>query len=146
MLIGCMKAFMSCKQGIDLTFSSLCIPLPLQPPKNNCFAMFDIWSCVCFRITESSRSSRDQKKTRKQLNDESGEQGSWIADGRKALTQRAGEFLRKMEQDLDLIAKDYSSLQEEFISQLPVQKHVDLKFLFFRLDFNEFYGRLSPSM
>ncbi|XP_057450494.1 gamma-tubulin complex component 3 [Lotus japonicus] len=98
------------------------------------------------RITESSRSSRDQKKSRKQLNDESGEQGSWIADGRKALTQRAGEFLRNMEQDLDAIATDYSSLQEEFISQLPVQQHVDLKFLFFRLDFNEFYGRLSPSM
>lgn len=108
--------------------------------------MFYILRCVCFRITESSRSSRDQKKSRKQLNDESGEQGSWIADGRKALTQRAGEFLRNMEQDLDAIATDYSSLQEEFISQLPVQQHVDLKFLFFRLDFNEFYGRLSPSM
>jgi gamma-tubulin complex component 3 len=94
------------------------------------------------RITESSLSSRDQKKTRKQLNDKSAEDGSWIADGRKALTQRAGEFLRKMEQDLDAISKEYSSLQEEFISQLPVQQHVDLKFLFFRLDFNEFYRRV----
>jgi gamma-tubulin complex component 3 len=76
------------------------------------------------------------------LNDKSAEEGSWIADGRKALTQRAGEFLRKMEQDLDAISKEYSSLQEEFISQLPVQQHVDLKFLFFRLDFNEFYRRV----
>nr|KYP70625.1 Gamma-tubulin complex component 3 isogeny [Cajanus cajan] len=100
------------------------------------------------RMTESSSSSRDQNKsrTRKQLTDKSAEQGSWIADGRKALTQRAGEFLRNMGQDLDAIAKEYSSLQEEFISQLPVQQHVDLKFLFFRLDFNEFYRRLCPSM
>ncbi|KAG4396268.1 hypothetical protein GLYMA_19G149500v4 [Glycine max] len=100
------------------------------------------------RITESSISSRDQNKSRsqKQLSEKSAEQGSWIADGRKALTQRAGEFLRNMEQDLDAIAKEYSSLQEGFISQLPVQQHVDLKFLFFRLDFNEFYRRLCPSM
>jgi gamma-tubulin complex component 3 len=27
---------------------------------------------------------------------------------------------------------------------LPVQQHVDLKFLFFRLDFAEFYSRLHP--
>ncbi|KAK7285463.1 hypothetical protein RJT34_20236 [Clitoria ternatea] len=98
------------------------------------------------RITESSLSSRDQNKSRKQTNDKSADQGSWIAEGRKALTQRAGEFLRNMEQDLDSIAKEYSSLQEEFISQLPVQQHVDLKFLFFRLDYNEFYGRLCPSI
>ncbi|KAL1312294.1 hypothetical protein HN51_038924 [Arachis hypogaea] len=83
------------------------------------------------RITRSSQSSS--------------EQGSWTADGRKALTQRAGEFLRNMGHDLEEIAKEYSSLQEEFISQFPVQKHVDLKFLFFRLDFNEFYRRVSPS-
>jgi len=80
------------------------------------------------------------------LNDETAEQESWIVDGRKALTQRAGEFLRNMGQDLDAIAKEYSSLQEDFISQLPIQQHVDLKFLFFRLDFNEFYRRLCPSM
>ncbi|XP_027352163.1 gamma-tubulin complex component 3 [Abrus precatorius] len=98
------------------------------------------------RITESSQSSRDQNKSRKQVNDKSVEQGSWIAEGRKALTQRAGEFLRNMGQDLDAIAKEYSSLQEDFISQLPVQQHVDLKFLFFRLDFNEFYRRLCPSV
>ncbi|XP_061346388.1 gamma-tubulin complex component 3 [Gastrolobium bilobum] len=98
------------------------------------------------RITESSLSSRDQNKSRKQLNAKSAEQGSWIADGRKALTQRAGEFLRNVGQDLDAIAEEYSSLQEEFISQLPVQQHVDLKFLFFRLDFNEFYSRLCASI
>ncbi|CAK8543388.1 unnamed protein product [Lathyrus sativus] len=94
------------------------------------------------RITESSLSSRDQQKTRKQLKDKSLDEGSWVADGKKALTQHAGEFLRKMEQDLDAITKEYTSLQEEFISQLPVQQHVDLKFLFFRLDFNDFYRRV----
>ncbi|CAL0302507.1 unnamed protein product [Lupinus luteus] len=97
------------------------------------------------RISESSVSSRNQSKSRKQLVDKSVDQGSWIADGRKALTQRAGEFLRSMGQDLDAIAKEYSSLEDEFISQLPVQQHVDLKFLFFRLDFNEFYRRASPN-
>ena len=95
---------------------------------------------------ESSLSSRDQKKSRKQLSDKSTELGSWVADGRKALTQRAGEFLRSMGQDMDAIAKEYSSSQEEFISQLPVQQHVDLKFLFFRLDFNEFYRQLRPGI
>ncbi|KAF7818936.1 gamma-tubulin complex component 3 [Senna tora] len=95
------------------------------------------------RIMESSR---DQNKSRKPLNDKPSEHGSWIADGRKALTQRAGEFLQNVGQDLDAIAKEYSSLQDEFISQLPIQQHVDLKFLFFRLDFNEFYKRLCPSI
>lgn len=74
-------------------------------------------------------------------NERHSEPGSWISDGRKALTQRANEFLRSMGQDLDAIAKEYSSLLEDFISQLPVQQHVDLKFLLFRLDFTEFYGR-----
>ncbi|XP_028787749.1 gamma-tubulin complex component 3-like [Neltuma alba] len=95
------------------------------------------------RIMESS--FQDQNKSRKQIN-KSVEHESWIADGRKALTQRAGEFLQSMEQNLNVIAEEYSSFQEEFISQLPVQQHVDLKFLFFRLDFNEFYGRLRPGI
>ncbi|KAJ7975986.1 Gamma-tubulin complex component [Quillaja saponaria] len=98
------------------------------------------------RTMVSSLSSRDQNKSRKQLSDRSLEAGSWITDGRKALTQRAGEFLRKTGQDLDAIAKEYSSLLEGFISQLPVQQHVDLKFLLFRLDFSEFYRRLLPSI
>lgn len=95
------------------------------------------------RIMESS--FLDQKKSRKKIN-RTVDHDSWIADGRKALTQRAGEFLQSMEQNLNVIAEEYSSFQEEFVSQLPVQQHVDLKFLFFRLDFNEFYGRLRPSI
>lgn len=89
-------------------------------------------------------SFEDQNKSRKQKS-KSVKHESWITDGRKALTQRAGEFLQSMEQNMNVIAEEYSSFQEEFISQLPVQKHVDLKFLFFRLDFNEFYGRMRPS-
>ncbi|KAF3499852.1 hypothetical protein F2Q69_00045392 [Brassica cretica] len=42
------------------------------------------------------------------------ESSSWISEGRKAITQRAGEFLQSM----------------------------NLKFLFFRLVFTEFYSRL----
>ncbi|WOL06631.1 hypothetical protein Cni_G15365 [Canna indica] len=73
------------------------------------------------------------------------EPGSWLDGGRKALMQHAREFLRQMGEDLDKIAKEYSSSLDSFISQLPVQQHVDLKFLLFRLDFTEYYSRLSPS-
>lgn len=95
---------------------------------------------------ESSLPSRDKSKSRRQLGDKSSDPGSWMGEGRKALTQRAGEFLRNMGLDLDAIAKEYSSLLEGFISQLPVQQHVDLKFLLFRLDFTEFYTRSGPSL
>lgn len=95
---------------------------------------------------ESLSPSRDKTRSRRLLNDKTAEPGAWISDGRKALTQRAGEFLRNMGQDLDAIAKEYSSLLEGFISQLPVQQHIDLKFLLFRLDFTEFYCQLHPNM
>lgn len=93
---------------------------------------------------ESSLSSRDKNKSSRQKNDKYTEPGSWLSDGRKAVTQRAGEFLRNMEQELDALAKEYTSLLEGFLAQLPVQQHVDLKFLLFRLDFTEFYSRLHP--
>ncbi|XP_009125660.1 gamma-tubulin complex component 3 [Brassica rapa] len=67
---------------------------------------------------------------------------SWISDGRKAITQRAGEFLQSMSQDMDSIAKEYTTSLDAFLSLLPLQQSVDLKFLFFRLDFTEFYSRL----
>ncbi|OWM78975.1 gamma-tubulin complex component 3 [Punica granatum] len=95
------------------------------------------------RTSESSLASRDKNKSRRRVNDGPSETSSWAADGRKALTQRAGEFLRNMRQDLDSISKEYTSLLEGFLSQLPVQQHVDLKFLMFRLDFTEFYSRLG---
>lgn len=98
------------------------------------------------RTVESLSPSRDKTRSRRLLNDKTAEPGAWISDGRKALTQRAGEFLRNMGQDLDAIAKEYSSLLEGFISQLPVQQHIDLKFLLFRLDFTEFYCQLHPNM
>jgi gamma-tubulin complex component 3 len=58
----------------------------------------------------------------------------------KAMNQLAGELFCKMGDDLDQIAKDYSNSLDTFIKQLPVQQHVDLKFLFFRLDFTEYYS------
>lgn len=74
----------------------------------------------------------------------SSDPGPWLGEGRKDITRRAGEFLRNMGQDIDAIAKEYSSVFEGFISQLPIQQHVDLKFLMFRLDFTEFYSQLRP--
>uniref|UniRef100_A0A2P2JDV7 Uncharacterized protein n=1 Tax=Rhizophora mucronata TaxID=61149 RepID=A0A2P2JDV7_RHIMU len=50
-----------------------------------------------------------------------------------------------MGQELDAIAKEYTKLFEGFLSQLPVQQHIDLKFLMFRLDFTEFYSQLLSS-
>ncbi|XVF55989.1 hypothetical protein PTKIN_Ptkin06aG0079900 [Pterospermum kingtungense] len=95
------------------------------------------------RTVESS--SRDKNKSR-QAKDKSSEPGSWIADGRKALTQRASELLQNMGQDLDALATEYKSLLEGFLAQLPVQQHIDLKFLLFRLDFTEFYSQQHPTI
>lgn len=90
------------------------------------------------RSVDSSKPSQGRHK----LKDDSSGRGSWISRGRKALTQRAGEFLREIRDDLEAVAKEYSSTLEGFISQLSMQQHVDLKFLVFRLDFTEFYSRL----
>lgn len=74
--------------------------------------------------------SRPKSKERSQL----------LQGAGKAMTQLAGELFRKMGEDLDQIAKDYSNSLDTFIKQLPLQQHVDLKFLFFRLDFTEYYS------
>jgi gamma-tubulin complex component 3 len=96
------------------------------------------------RTRASSLSSQDKTKSQRQTRDHPSEPGSWFSDGRKALEQRAGEFLQNMGRELEEISKEYTVLLEGFLSQLPVQQHVDLKFLFFRLDFTEFYRRLHP--
>ncbi|KAF2289514.1 hypothetical protein GH714_036776 [Hevea brasiliensis] len=85
--------------------------------------------------------SQDKNKSRSQTTDKSSEPGSWISNGRKALTQRAGEFLQNMGQELDTIAMEYITLLEGFLAQLPVEQHVDSEFLLFRLDFTEFYSQ-----
>ncbi|KAL3534145.1 hypothetical protein ACH5RR_002606 [Cinchona calisaya] len=97
------------------------------------------------RSTEASLSSRDKTKSRAKSNEKLSEPGSWLGEGRKALTQRAGEFLRNIGKDIDAIANEYSSVFDGFISQLPLQQHIDLKFLMFRLDFTEFYSHLHPN-
>ncbi|EFJ34488.1 hypothetical protein SELMODRAFT_438859 [Selaginella moellendorffii] len=61
--------------------------------------------------------------------------------GRNATKQHTTEFFATMGEEMVAIAAEYSSLLEGFIAQLPVQQHVDLKFLSFRLDFSEFYTR-----
>ena len=71
--------------------------------------------------------------------------GSWFDGGRKAMIQLAGELFWKMGEDLDSIAKDYTTSLDAFITQLPMQQHVDLKFLLFRLDFIEYYGHVSSN-
>ncbi|XP_075473713.1 gamma-tubulin complex component 3-like [Primulina tabacum] len=97
------------------------------------------------RTTESSRLYQDKAKVQMQSSNRSSEPSSWLGEGRKELTRRAGEFLRNMGQAVDVTANEYSSLFEGFISQLPTQQHVDLKFLMFRLDFTEFYSQLKSN-
>jgi len=99
---------------------------------------------ITCRTRASSLSSQDKTKSRRHTRDNPSEPGSWFSDGRKALEQRAGEFLQNMGRELEEISKEYTVLLEGFLSQLPVQQHVDLKFLFFRLDFTEFYSRFRP--
>ena len=95
---------------------------------------------------DASSSLKDKRKPSKQLSSKSSEPSSWAMEGRKVLSQQASKFLGQMEKELVDIASRYSSLCKEFISQLPVQQHVDLKFLLFRLDFTEFYsGSSHPS-
>ncbi|KAG0577630.1 hypothetical protein KC19_5G168400 [Ceratodon purpureus] len=60
--------------------------------------------------------------------------------------QLSGDFLGTLGEEMDGVAVEYSSLLEGFIAQLPVQQHVDLKFLSFRLDFSEFYTRQHMGM
>ncbi|KAI3841750.1 hypothetical protein MKW92_000766 [Papaver armeniacum] len=74
-----------------------------------------------------------KNKSKPRSTKEATEFGSWAGGGRKALTQRAGEFLRNMGHELDRIANEYSATLEGFIGQLPLQQHVDLKFLLFRV-------------
>ncbi|KAK6941949.1 Gamma tubulin complex component, C-terminal [Dillenia turbinata] len=95
-------------------------------------------------IHELQARTVEQTKSSRSKSDVASEPGSWLGTGRKALTKRAVEFLGNMGLELDAIAKEYSTLLEGFISQLPVQQHIDLKFLYFRLDFTEFYSRLRP--
>lgn len=87
------------------------------------------------------RSADDKRKLSRQLSNISSDPGSWVSEGRKALTQHAAKFLSSMSQELDDVGKKYSSLLKGFISELPVQQHIDLKFLLFRLDFTEFYSQ-----
>ncbi|CAH9079369.1 unnamed protein product [Cuscuta epithymum] len=100
------------------------------------------------RTVESSMIPKDRVKTlgKSKSSSDPGGGGSWLGEGRKALTQRAGEFLQKTGKVIDTTSKEYSSLLEGFISQLPVQQHIDLKFLIFRLHFTEFYSHLRGNM
>ncbi|KAL8456305.1 hypothetical protein ACS0TY_034498 [Phlomoides rotata] len=97
--------------------------------------------------SRTTDTSRDKARVLRPSSNRSSDSGTWLGEGRKDITRRAGEFLRNMGQDIDAIAKEYSSVFEGFISQLPMQQHVDLKFLMFRLDFTEFYSQsqLRPS-
>ncbi|KAL8252856.1 hypothetical protein R6Q59_036549 [Mikania micrantha] len=92
-----------------------------------------------FRTRDTANKTKEAKTSKSKGSDAD----PWINEGRKAITQHAGEFLRIIGQDLDSISKEYSSVLRDFISQLPTQQHVDLKSFMFRLDFTGFYSLAS---
>ena len=51
------------------------------------------------------------------------------------------DFVDEMRSQLDAISADYAKMLDGFLNLLPLQTHVDLKFLLFRLDFSEYYQR-----
>lgn len=110
------------------------------------FALFDLilrFRSHGDRLYESAREmqARGETYSRQKSKREPQKMGSWVSGGRKSSSQLTGEFLRSMGEEMDAIAVEYSSLLEGFIAQLPLQQHVDLKFLLFRLDFTEFYSK-----
>ncbi|CAD6219030.1 unnamed protein product [Miscanthus lutarioriparius] len=112
----------------------------------NLFELFDI--ILQFRSHADrwfERIYELQLRGRGKAKPKSKDTGSWLDGGRKAMIQLAGELFRKMGEDLDSIAKDYTASLDAFITQLPMQQHVDLKFLLFRLDFTEYYSRVSSN-
>jgi gamma-tubulin complex component 3 len=57
------------------------------------------------------------------------------------------EFVEEMRLQLDAVSADYAKMLDGFLNLLPLQTHVDLKFLLFRLDFSEYYAtqHIGPS-
>ena len=67
---------------------------------------------------------------------------SLIGDAERAQTaSAAASLVPDVAQQLDTLAGDYSTLLEGFLNLLPVQRHVDLRSLLFKMDFSEFYSR-----
>ncbi|TVU09748.1 hypothetical protein EJB05_43242, partial [Eragrostis curvula] len=115
-----------------------------QGIRKNLFALFDI--ILQFRSHADRWFERIfELQLRGKGKSKSKDAGSWTDGGRKAMIQSAGELFRKMGEDLESIGKDYKASLDAFISQLPMQQHVDLKFLLFRLDFTEYYSRASSN-
>eukprot|EP01018_Ginkgo_biloba_P005129 Gb_19455 [translate_table: standard] len=115
------------------------------------FAVFDLilrFRSHADRLYESAREmqARGENFSRHKSKKEPQKLGSWVGGGRKSSSQLTGEFLRTIGEEMDATAIEYSSLLEGFIAQLPLQQHVDLKFLSFRLDFTEFYSHQHPNI
>jgi gamma-tubulin complex component 3 len=57
------------------------------------------------------------------------------------------EFVEEMRLQLDAVSADYAKMLDGFLNLLPLQTHVDLKFLLFRLDFSEYYSaqKIGPA-
>lgn len=112
------------------------------------FSLFDLilrFRGLADRLYENARAvqARSDNAARKKLEREL----LLSSAGRKlASADFTVEFLKGMGEEMDGVAAEYSSLFEGFIAQLPVQQHVDLKFLSFRLDFSEFYIRQHMNM
>lgn len=75
------------------------------------------------RQAESTASRREWASTAASA----GEAGEWR------------EQLESVHEHLGRVIQDFRDSLEQFMNLLPLQKHVDLSSLFFRLDFSRFY-------
>jgi gamma-tubulin complex component 3 len=50
-------------------------------------------------------------------------------------------FVSEMRTQLDALGDEYQKMLDGFLNLMPLQTHVDLRFLRFRLDFSEFYSK-----
>ncbi len=66
--------------------------------------------------------------------------GEGGAGAAAAAASAAADLAPDAAAQLDILQGDYSTLLEGFLNLLPVQRHVDLRSLLFRLDFSEFYS------
>ena len=97
-----------------------------------------------YEVAKDAAMRRQLAQLRVEQREKSGERGGWGTtpgedpSGGDGLL--SGDFVREMRSQLDALSDEYAKMLDGFLNLLPLQTHVDLRFLLFRLDFSEFYS------
>ena len=97
-----------------------------------------------YEVAKDAAMRRQLAQLRVEQREKTGEQGGWGTvpgedpSGGDGLL--SGDFVREMRAQLDALSDEYAKMLDGFLNLLPLQTHVDLRFLLFRLDFSEFYS------